>query len=117
MSGSSRDDNKMNKNWTEDLVAILLGAVILAVALLIFLLAPLGSVSDSVAQASQTAGFSTESWMAENDFINAGGEFLNSLANTSRPGRWSANPFAAFSLDTLLFGVSLLVVFGAFISK
>ena len=30
-------DNNMNKNWTEDLVAILLGVVILAVALLVFL--------------------------------------------------------------------------------
>ncbi|MEZ5490384.1 MAG: putative sulfate exporter family transporter [Gammaproteobacteria bacterium] len=103
----------MNKNWTEDLVAILSGAVILAVALLIFLLAPLGGVSDSVTQASQSAGFSTESWMAENSFINAGGEFLNSLANASRPGRWSVNPFAAFSFDTLIFGISLLIVFGA----
>lgn len=102
----------MNKNWTEDLVAILLGTVILAVALLVFLLAPLGGVSESVGQASQSPGFSVDGWMAENEFISGTGELLNSLANASRPGRWSTNPFSAFSLNMLLFGIGMLVVFG-----
>jgi uncharacterized integral membrane protein (TIGR00698 family) len=103
----------MNKGWTEDLVAILLGTVILLIALLVFLFAPLGGVSDSVGQASQAAGFSADSWMADNEFISGTGELLNSLANASRPGRWSTNPFGAFSLNTLVFGIGMLVAFGA----
>lgn len=102
----------MSKNWTEDLVAILLGTVLLAISLLVFLLAPLGEVADSVQQASQAQNFSTESWMADNAFINSGGELLNSLAGSSRPGRWSANPFSALSASTFLFGVGMLVAFG-----
>ncbi len=103
----------MNNNWTEDLVAIVLGFLILVIALLVFLLIPLGDVGESVDQASQVPGFSAETWMAGNDFINAGGEFLNSLVSDSRPGRWRVNPFAAFSLNFLLFAVGMLVVFGA----
>jgi len=104
-------ENNMNKSWTEDLVAILLGTVILAIALLVFLLAPLGDVSESVEQASLMAGFSADNWMADNEFISGTGELLNSLANSSRPGRWSTNPFGAFSLNTLTFGIGMLVFF------
>jgi len=101
----------MIKNWSEDLVAILLGAFILAIALVVFLLVPLGGVTDAVNQASQVPGFSADSWMAENQFITGGGDLLNGLANTSRPGRWVTNPLAALGIDTLVFSAAMLAIF------
>jgi uncharacterized membrane protein YadS len=104
-------------NWTEDTTAILLGFFIIALALVVFLIAPFDTVNESLVAAESNPGFSIDTWSEENNSRNAVATFFSETANGARPSRWSLNPFAAFSLDFVvsaaLFFVFLGFLFGA----
>lgn len=94
------------KNWTEDTAAILLGFVIIALALVVFLIVPLSTttiISDPVPVAELA-----ELKLAQSSAAN----FLSDTVNTARPGRWSLNPFAAFSLDFVFSGLIFFFFLG-----
>lgn len=105
----------MKKNWTEDLAAILLGSMILVLAVLVFLLIPLGQTAESLRTAAGP-GFDLDAWMDGSQFVNAPGRYLLSLVEESKPSGWTLNPFSAFSLYTLLYLVLLFAVFAAMFS-
>ena len=100
----------MEKRWNEDLVAILLGGLILAATLAVFVLLPPGDVLASLRAAAAAPGFDLEAWMDANRFIGATGQYLLSLVDESRPGGWVSNPLSAFSMFTLLYGLLLFLV-------
>tara|TARA_R110000824_G_scaffold336_5_gene2076 strand:+ start:31036 stop:32448 length:1413 start_codon:yes stop_codon:yes gene_type:complete len=102
---------------SEDLGAIVLGAVILAAALVVFLILPYADLNDSLTQAraSQLDDFDTAVWVAEADSNNATGAALSDIVNDAKPGGWELNPLDAFSLEllysALLFWVILALLF------
>jgi uncharacterized membrane protein YadS len=104
-------------NWTEDTAAILLGFFIIALALVVFLIAPFDTVNESLVAAESNPGFSIDTWSEENNSRNAVATFFSETVNGARPSRWSLNPFAAFSLDfvvsAVLFFLFLGLLFGA----
>ncbi|MDG2174591.1 MAG: putative sulfate exporter family transporter [Gammaproteobacteria bacterium] len=103
-------------NWTEDTAAILLGFFIIALALVVFLIAPFDTVNESLVAAESNPGFSIDTWSEENNSRNAVATFFSETVNGARPSRWSLNPFAVFSVDfavsAVLFFVFLGLLFG-----
>jgi len=98
------------KNWTEDLVAIVLGTIILVVSLLVFILLPYDQVAGSLHDAGQDPGFDTAAWMSDHTFIHPAGEQLMNLAGASKPGRWNLNPLSAFSAGKVVYGIALFIL-------
>lgn len=100
----------MNVKWSEDLVAVLLGTLILIISLLVFLAAPFPEVSGAVESAAEASGFTVDNWMASNNFVNTAGQYLLSMVGESKPSGWSINPLGAFSIYTVFYALLLFVV-------
>lgn len=102
---------------SEDLGAIILGAAILLVALLVFLFAPYGELNESLSQAraSQLSEFDTTVWVEEAAISNPTGAILSGIVNDAQPGGWEINPLNAFSIEflysALIFWVILALLF------
>ena len=103
------------KGWTEDTTAILLGFVIIALALAVFLAVPVLPIADPVNAADSDALS-----MLAGDYLeetNRAGAFLIDTVDAAKPGRWLLNPVASLSLDfvfsALIFFFSLAILFGA----
>ena len=91
--------------WTEDTTAILLGFIIIALAIVVFLSTPTGVTRDPVDPGNAA---DVQSLLEASLEQNPGAGFLSDTVNDARPARWNFNPFSAFSLD---FVFSALVLF------
>ena len=107
---------------SEDLAAIVLGAFILLVALLVFLAAPYAEVNESLlqAQGSLQGEFDAATWMDITDGSTDAGTILADIVNDAKPGGWDLNPLDAFSVDfaysALIFLVLLALLFAGICS-
>ncbi len=100
-------------NFTEDILAILIGAGLLLLAALAWILLPYGDASAELAAAAATPGFDATAWQPQG--TSAFADWLNTLVIDL--SRWSLNPVAGISgaavLALVLLTLVLGVVFGA----
>jgi uncharacterized integral membrane protein (TIGR00698 family) len=96
-----------SRNLGEDSLAIVLGAALLLLAVLAYVLLPYAEVSTALATAQSTADFDADRWQAQQN-PNALATLLDrSLLSLAR---WDLNPLAAFSPAALGAFVALSLV-------
>jgi len=95
--------------WTEDTVAILLGFVILALALLIYLIIPYDDINTSWVNGSAVAGFDGKVWQEGVTGRTRVGNVVSHMASDSKPGRWNLNPLSSLSSIYFLHAAFLLL--------
>lgn len=93
-------------NFTEDILAIVIGAALLLLAALAWILLPYGAASTEFANAAAATGFDAATWRPEV------GNTLTALLQgvVIDVGRWNLNPLAAFSGAALIAFVGLTFV-------
>ncbi|HEY0963970.1 MAG TPA: putative sulfate exporter family transporter [Pseudomonadales bacterium] len=95
-------------NFTEDILAIVIGAGLLLIAAIAWIVLPYGTASAELAAAASEAGFDPVTWRPQ-----AGGMLTNLLQGLVVDlGRWNLNPLDALSYAALLAFALLTLVLG-----